>query len=340
MAAVTISDVVVPAEFTQYIVENSLVSTALYRSGVVVNNSVMENEIQAGATFFTVPVWNDLTDTEANISSDNPTDLANPLGINAYSMDVRRSFLNNSWGEMSLASELAGSSALARIQSRVTAYWNRQFEFRLVSSMLGILASNVANNSGDMVVDISAATTGAPITINGTQYTAPTFTRNAVIDAASTMGDRAEVLTALAMHSSVYRTAQKNNEIEFIRDSDNNIMFATYAGLPVIQDDNLTMTGGKYVTVLFGTGAIGSAIAEPRTGFGTEIHRFPQQGNGGGSTLLFSRLNVALHPLGFNFTSASVAGPSPLIADLATAANWTRAATQRKSVPLAFLVTK
>jgi hypothetical protein len=36
MALTQIADVVVPAEFTAYLVENSMVSTALYQSGVVV----------------------------------------------------------------------------------------------------------------------------------------------------------------------------------------------------------------------------------------------------------------------------------------------------------------
>lgn len=342
MALVQLSDVIVPEIFTDYIVENSLISSALYHSGVVTKNAVIESQIQAGADSFTVPVWNDLDETiEPNISTDNPSDIATPNGVNAYSMTVRKSFLNNSWGEASFASELSGSSALARIQSRVSAYWDKQLEFRLLNSLLGVMKSNIANNASDMVVDISGATSEAPVTINGTAYDAPTFNRNAVIDAASTMGDRAQDLTALAMHSSVYRTAQKNNEVEFLRDADNNIIFATYAGLPVVQDDNLTTgVSGQYVTILFGAGAVGFAIAPPRTGYGTELWRQPQQGNGGGSTLLFNRFNVGLHPLGFSFTSSSVVGASPIKAELALAANWTRVATQRKSIPLAFLLTK
>ncbi|MEO6909863.1 MAG: hypothetical protein ABI158_02935, partial [Edaphobacter sp.] len=67
----------------------------------------------------------------------------------------RKSFLHASWSEASLASELSGSSALARIQSRVSAYWDRQFEKRTIATLLGVLASNVANNSSDIVVDIS-----------------------------------------------------------------------------------------------------------------------------------------------------------------------------------------
>jgi hypothetical protein len=41
MAQTQIADVIVPAEFTEYQVENSLVSTALFQSGVVTKNGLI-----------------------------------------------------------------------------------------------------------------------------------------------------------------------------------------------------------------------------------------------------------------------------------------------------------
>lgn len=122
MAVVQIADVIIPEIFSQYIVENSMVSTALFSSGVAVRNGIMDMQLEAGAEFFTVPFWSDLSDVEANISTDVPTDLATPYGITAATQVVRKSFLNNSWGETALASELSGSDALERIQSRVLAW--------------------------------------------------------------------------------------------------------------------------------------------------------------------------------------------------------------------------
>ena len=49
MAVTRLSDVIVPAEFTAYQVENSLVSTALVQSGVVAQNAAIEAQLQAGA---------------------------------------------------------------------------------------------------------------------------------------------------------------------------------------------------------------------------------------------------------------------------------------------------
>jgi len=306
----------------------------------------MQARVSQGGNISNLPAWGDLQSPadgapDPNISNDNPSETSTPNALNAINQIVRTSYLNNSWSAASLAGELAGSDPMRRIAERLNAYWNRVYEWRLVQSLIGILLSNVANNSSDMVVDISAATTGAPITINGTQYTSPSFTRNAVIDAASTIGDRMSDFRAIAMHSVPYREAMKNNEIEFIRDSDNNILFSTYAGLAVVQDDSLAMpTAGVYLCCLFGPGAIGFAQGDPATGFGTEVWRYPDQGMGGGVSTLYTRRNSIIHPQYFSFTSASVAGESPTSAELALAANWTRTALQRKAVPLCFLVTK
>jgi hypothetical protein len=51
MAQVQIADVVVPAEFTAYQVENSMVSTALYQSRVAVPNG------EINASICKLPSW-------------------------------------------------------------------------------------------------------------------------------------------------------------------------------------------------------------------------------------------------------------------------------------------
>ena len=334
-----LADVIQPDAFTAYQVQNSMVSTALYQSGVATPNGEIEAQLGAGAESFTVPFWNDLPDVEADITNDNPAVLSTPQKVTAAKQIVRKSFVHASWSEMSLASELSGSSALERVQSRVQAYWDRQWEKRLIASLMGVLYSNVANNGGDMVNDIHAL--AGTVTLPGTNITVPAnaFNGISIINTALTIGDRLSDMKAIAMHSAIYGEALKNNEIQFFKPSDNSLQIPTYKGMAVIVDDNLTTaTAGVYVTILFGPGAVGYAVAPPRTGFGTELYRVPSAGNGGGLTELHSRFDVAFHPLGFAFTAASLAGVSPTQAELALPANWTRAYSQRKSVPLAFLI--
>jgi hypothetical protein len=125
------------------------VSTVLSQSGVVDNNVLIAVQLSAGAESFTVPFWADLRDVEANITNDDSTILSTRQKISVHKQVVRKPFLHASWSEMSLASELSGDRALAHIQDRVTAYWNRQIEKRVISTLLGVFASNVANNAGD-----------------------------------------------------------------------------------------------------------------------------------------------------------------------------------------------
>jgi len=209
MAQVQITDVVVPAEFTAYQVENSLVSTAFYQSGVIVPNGEMAAQLQAGAQQFTVPFWSDIPDIEADITNDNPAILATAQKISAASQLVRKSFLHSSWSEMSLASELSGSEALVRIQSRVLAYWNRQFEKHPIASSLGVLHSDLVNIASDMVNDTHAAT--GTVTLPGTAVTFPANASNgvAVIVTASTLGDRLADVKSIAMHSHICSEAKR-----------------------------------------------------------------------------------------------------------------------------------
>lgn len=328
MATTQIVDVIVPAKFTEYVAINTMEKTALVQSGVVAKNAAMLEQLTAGAQSFTVPFWLDLASDEADIVSDNPATLATPKKLTAGKQLVRKAFLHQGWAAMNLASELSGSDPLVRIQDRAVSYWDRQMQRRLIASLQGIQADNVATNAGDMQVDISALA-GA----------LAKFSANAVIDCATTLGDGLEGLTAIGMHSAVLSYAMKNDMIATVPQSEGKFI-KTFRGLAVIVDDGLPVNAGNYTTVLFGPGAIGYAVADPRIAPGTEIENQPSAGNGGGQQTLHSRLNVACHPLGFTWKETTVAGNSPTIAELRLAANWGRVVTDRKSVPLAFLVSK
>lgn len=327
MAATQIADVIVPSEFASYIVENSVEKSALVQSGIVTRNALIDTQLRAGADSFTVPYWKDLADDEANITSDNPAIMATARKVLAGKQTVRKAFLHSSWSAMNLASELAGANALVRIQDRVAAYWQRQTQRRLVSSLTGIMADNVANDAADMVVDIS-----------GEVGALANFSAAAVLDAAGTLGDAMTDLSAIAMHSDIYKKALKADLIQTLPDSQGGFI-QVFRGLAIIVDDGLPVSAGNYTSVLFGAGAVGYGLTDPTVAAGVEVENIPGAGNGGGQQILHSRVNLAVHPLGFQWKEFAVVGESPTIAELATATNWSRVA-QRKNVPLAFLVSK
>ena len=329
MAVTRLIDIVEPQVFADYILQNTMQKTALFRSGVAVNNAEIARQLKAGAHSFTVPYWHDLGDEEANIANDDPAVNSTPNKLGSGKQIVRKSFLHQSWSAMNLASEIAGDDALQRIQTRVTSYWDRQAQRRLIASLNGVLAGNVGNDAGDMVHDISAETGAAAV-----------FSAEAVIDTAGTMGDAMDSLTGIAMHSDIYRQALKNDLIEFIPDSQGG-QIATFRGLATIIDDGLPVdtVNGTYTSVLFGRGAVGYALAPPQIADGIEVENLPSAGRGAGQQILHSRINLAMHPAGFSWAEGTITDESPTIAELADASHWLRS-VERKAVPMAFLVAK
>ena len=329
MATTQLIDIVEPAQFTNYLVQNSMEQTALVQAGILSRNSVIQDQLTAGADSFTVPFWRDLSDEEADIVNDNPAVNSTPGKVNSGKQVVRKSFLHKSWSAMNLASEISGSNALSRIQERAGAYWDRQLQRRLIATMNGILADNVANDDGDMLLDISGET-GA----------AASFSAGAVIDAAGTLGDQLGNITGMAVHSDIYRAALKADLIEFIPSSQGSMLLPTFRGLVLIQDDSMPKSGtGEFITALFGAGAFGYGTSAPRIAAGTEVENNPSAGNGGGQQVLHTRLNVAVHPAGFKWLEGSVAAESPSLAEINNALNWERV-VERRAVPLAFLKSK
>ncbi len=61
MAVVQLSDVIVPEYFAEYMANNSMVSTALFQSGVLVGNSLMQAQLGMGGDLLNIPAWNDLS---------------------------------------------------------------------------------------------------------------------------------------------------------------------------------------------------------------------------------------------------------------------------------------
>jgi hypothetical protein len=153
------------------------------------------------------------------------------------------------------------------------------------------------------------------------------------VDACQKLGDRADRLTAVAMHSATEAALRKLDLIDFVPDSEGKAQLRIFQGRRVVMDDNLpvrngTTDGQVYTTYLFGAGAFGKGAAkldsEPlQGGFGTEgveLARVPLDSD----TVLINRRRFILHPRGVKFNSATVAGDSPTNAELELAANWTR----------------
>lgn len=333
MSSVRLADVIVPDVYATYQEVNSVEKTAIFQSGIITTSQLLNEKASSGGNILNIPFWNDLGNNEPNLSNDDPSSIATPLKLTSGEQVARVAYLNQSWSATDLAGELAGSDPMKRIASRTGAYWQRQFQKRLVSSAYGIYLDNVANDSGDMRYNIASESIAG-------QSAATKFNRTAFVEAAMTLGDAFDNLGAIVVHSSVYKTMINNNDIDFVADSEGNMRIPTYLGHTVIVDDGSTVVAGttdglKYVSILFGAGAFGYGEGTARVP--VEVERQALQGNGAGVETLVERKTWIMHPAGFAVGTAP-ANISYTNTELATATTWNRC-VPRKSVPMAFLVT-
>lgn len=345
MSITTIGDIVTGQTpvLLSYMTQDPVEKTAFFESGILTPTPYAAAIANGPSNLANIPFWKAIsTDIEPNYSNDVYQDIATPRAINTGEMMARVAYLNEGFGQADLTVELTSQNPLQSIAARMDNFWMRQAQRRLIATSLGIYNDNVSatdayHTQNDMVVDVSA-TLG--------------FDAGAFIDATQTMGDAlmgpsGEIIGTMAMHSYVYGQLRKGQLIDFIRDAENNTMFAAYQGYRLIVDDSMTVVGTgadrKFINIIFGQGAIGYGEGSPTTP--VEYERSASRGNGGGVEVLWSRKTWMLHPLGYSFTSAVITGNgtetiarSASWQDLANATNWNRV-VDRKHVPIAFLVT-
>lgn len=335
MATVQISDVYNPLVFTQGAQEAQIELNRFITSGVMINDPVISGMASVGGNIGELPFYLPLGTSEPNYSNDVVGTLSTPDNITSDKMVYRLCSQNKSWSIMDISTELSLADPVRAITDRIGQYWATNNERRVISSVNGVIADNIANDSGDMIFDITVAVDTAPTDAN-------LIDADAIIDTIQTMGDHGEMLSAIAVHSVVYRRMQKLNLLDtLIPASDGKVAIRTYQGKTVIVDDSLagttygtTPVNTYYDTVLFGAGQF--RAGEGRVKMPSELDRTAAAGNGGGEESLFSRRADIIHPIGFQFSSASVVGQSATQAELAVAANWDRV-YNRKNVSLAVL---
>lgn len=357
MALVQVSDVIVPEIFTPYIRQLTEEKARLVQSGVLAQSAAIDGLLAGGGLTFNIPSFQDLDASDAtgsdNVSTDQVSDIqaasfesGTPTDANrgdsvpdklATSQEIAvRLSRNKSWSTANLAGELAGDDPMQAIADRVAFYWTRRLQRIFIATWNGVIADNVlAPTGGDTHVqdDLENDISGASFIDGVTNFSAEAF-----LDAAVTMGDSMENLTAVMVHSVVFNRMQKNNLIDFIPDARGEIQIPTFLGREVIIDDAMPRTGQVHDTWLFGSGS--SSLGSAGATVPTEVHREPLAGNGGGQEILTTRQVWTIHPTGHAFIQGAIPDGGPTNANIAAAASWSRRYPERKQISFARLVTR
>lgn len=334
MAVTQLSDLQFGPNWERYTTEAATRLNAFAASGVLVRDPYLDSLAAQQGITYNLPHYKRLVKNEPNVSSDDPAQKATPQKIGTGVEVARKLMRNNGWSSADLNTAFIANDPMAEIGNQVGEYWAAVNQDTVLNTALGLLADNIANDSGDMLVNVATDATGAPTD-------AELFGTDIMINAAQTMGDAKAKLVAIAVHSVIHARMQRIGALTDHFDPETGALaFQSFQGKRVIMDDGMPVTVGTnrvtYTSILFGAGAFRHGAGSPKTP--TEVEREAAGGNGEGIETLWNRRQDIVHPTGFAWKEASVAGDSPTYAELKAAANWDRA-FERKNVPLAFVRT-
>lgn len=305
MAASALSDLVLPEDFHDDVLNGATDTSVFFDSGVVADVTAEMDILPTKGTAI-MPFWNDLSGSSQ--LAHNGVNLT----VNAVTQGQDKAAVLSRaqvFGSQDLAAAFKGSDPVSFIQARFSAYWGREFDRIALQNLLAAMATTVSGASMVAnVFDISALSGSASI-----------ITSESMIDAAGVLGDFAERFTAVAMHSAVERKLQKLDLIDDTPDSEG-VPIKSYRGRAVIVTDRLAPTSGVYPTLFLGEGALAYCRGAPKRP--AEIHREPLLN--GGEEYVVNRHIFTMHPRGIAYTG-SIAGNTATDAELATAAKWSRA---------------
>lgn len=333
MAIARLSQVYVAEVFDGDMQNAQLELNKLITSGVAYNNPKLQSLMVEGGIVGEISNFEPLTAVEPNYSNDDPTIISVPKSIGSRTQAFRHAPRNFNYGSSQLARDLGLQDPMAAIVPRLAKIATTDIEKRVIYSLQGILADNIANDNEDMVYIIGTDA-------NSAIGDAERISAESVIWAKQTLGDQQGELAILAVHSAIYARLQIQQLIDFIPSGVANITIPTFMGLTLIYDDSMPVEMGTYrpmyTSFLLGMNSI--SIGQGIVGKPSEIISVPGSGNGAGEEQIWTRHDEVIHIDGFSFLSAVLQGISADYDDLKEVTNWNRK-WDRKHIPIAFLQT-
>lgn len=260
--------------------------SAYWTSGAVQSDGRITAMLGFGQSVLEVPYLNPIdANVEPFYSNTIYTDIAVPEGITASKMKARLAYVNKSWLEARLEKYLTGKSPLEAIAQYRDHYWKTYFEHRLVATLVGVRTHDFNN--------------GKKITIDK----ANTFKVQDFIEAEGSMAAEYRGKGAIVVHPAVATTMRLEKLLIPFTDPATLTTVEVYNGRRVIESTEGTTakvgTTQKYISYLLNEGAF---IGETAVGHDDmELQRDALRANGGGTTVLVTRQNVLIQPVGYDF---------------------------------------
>lgn len=321
----TIADLqIVPDKFSQYTIERTTEKSTLVRSGITVSDPTVAqliNGVPKGGNIIQMPFYKPLEGEDEVFGEQEISVGKIGTSIEMATLLVRQ----RAWGDTDLSKVFGGTDPLGAIANLVADWWIIREQAIMMSIMKGIMDPK----SGALkshVLDISGSATDNVISVDAT------------LDAKQLMGDAADKLGVVFMHSATYTYLQKQQKIDTEYSSDLKIKIDYYLGYQVIVDDGMPVEdvsdGGykKYMTYFIGKGAFARQDGMPTGLVGYETDRDKMTA----TNYLINRRALVIHPFGISWKKPELTGKYAANTDLAKPANWEKV-KNHKNIPIVAL---
>ena len=300
-----------------------LYRNAMVSSGAMVEDAYIASLVANGSNLYTMPFYNDLADEEED-NYDGKTDMTASESSGASQTGVVFGRMK-AWKAPQFASDFTTAKPMAHIASRISPWYQRQTQKRIIGISDGVLG-----------VAGMAANTVAKAKLN----------ENTMSDVCQEIwGDRKGLVAMAIMHSAVAQEFEDLNRSNFLRYTDANGMTTEVRtinvnGITCLIDDTMPATvaegGAKtYDTYLYGVGALRHAFAP--VDHAVEFWRDPVAN--GGMDFIGTRRRETIHPNGMSFKAPAKMDESPTNDQLFAKANWQMAYPDARGILIGKMTT-
>lgn len=306
--------------------EPDLLSTALVKSGAMVEDGYINSLIANGGDIYTIPFYGLLNEETEPANYDGRTDI--PLDTISGGTQTGVVFGRaQGWTARQFAADFTAANPMKAMAVRTRKWWERKRQ----KTMLGITEAGLAT------------TKMASHVITKTELTDTTLddAREEIFE------DKADQIALAVMHSSVAQFYKDKERVEYLKYTDpsgltRELSIYQINGVnTIVFNDGLKIaaSGEKpatYATYLYAYGALRHGDAPVTLPF--EVGRDPLKN--GGEDFIVNRLRETIHPDGFSFTKPSSGyTDSPTDAQLTNKANWGLAYSDARAIPIGKLIT-
>lgn len=296
--------------FTGMMQEADYWKTPIIASGIVQQDSSIMDLIGEKGNVATIPIYKPLDANESAMEPLNNDGLTNntPVEISGDKQTCMLIQRMKAFKAKDFTKELTGADPMTLIRNKIAGYYAQVWEIELMNIAAAVLG--VSALSGH-VLDL--ATESKEIEA-GTIYDAEQ----------AALGDMAEGLGLIVMHSAIYTQYKKMNMVEFDKYTVNGVIkqeitLPTIAGKHVLVTDNYTKNDSTYLTYLFGEGAF---LSCDKTNYENQYTTDYDPETSAGIEKFYTKQGKVLHPNGLSLAVDNIAKESPTKAELGTVANW------------------